>query len=94
MTEAMKEVLGLPNFRCGPIAHVFTKAGFTIAQKSEEEQAFVLHRYLGYALKHGKNWKGVAEAELQRLGAPTYNKVETPEKEIVAPPEQPKIILQ
>lgn len=92
MTPAVKEVLELLNFRTGPIAHVYQKAGFEMKHRCEEEQSFVLHRFLGFALKHKDNWKAVAEAELQRLGAPTHNKVEVPEQDIT-PANDGKLIL-
>ena len=50
------EVLGLPNFRCGPIADVYRAAGHDIQSKSEAEQAFVLFRFLHLALRHGPGW--------------------------------------
>ena len=56
MTPEIREVLGLPNFRCGPIADVFRAAGHSIEAKSEKEQAFVLFRFLHLALRHGSGW--------------------------------------
>ena len=56
MTPAICEVLGLPNFRCGPIAHAYRAAGHSIRPKSESEQAFILFRFLHLALQHGPGW--------------------------------------
>ncbi len=55
-TPAITEVLRLPNFRCSGIAHVYRRAGHPIEEKSEQEQAFVLFRFLGLALRHGPKW--------------------------------------
>lgn len=56
MTPAIREVLGLPNFRTGPIAHAYRAAGHPIRTKMEDEQAFVLFRFLRFALEHGPGW--------------------------------------
>jgi hypothetical protein len=57
MTKPISEVLGLMNFRTGPIAHAFREAGETIPERIEDEQAFVLHKFLLLALEHGENWQ-------------------------------------
>ena len=64
MTTALADVLGLPNFRTGPIAHVYRAAGADIRTKCEDEQAFVLDRFLRLALEHGEDWRTAAEADL------------------------------
>jgi hypothetical protein len=65
MTVALAEVLGLMNFRTGPIAHAYRAAGAEIRTKCEDEQAFVLDRYLRLALEHGDEWRTAAEADLK-----------------------------
>lgn len=65
MTAALADVLGLPNFRTGPIAHVYRAAGAEIRTNCEDEQAFVLDRFLRLALKRGDNWRTAAEADLK-----------------------------
>ena len=65
MTAALAEVLGLMNFRTGPIAHVYRAAGAEIRTKCEDEQAFVLDRFLRLALEHGDGWRAAAEADLK-----------------------------
>ena len=65
MTAALTEVLGLPNFRTGPIAHVYRAAGAEIRTKCEDEQAFVIDRYLRLAIVHGDEWRAAAEADLK-----------------------------
>ena len=64
-TPALFDVLGLPNFRTGPIAHVFRAAGADIRTKCEDEQAFVLDRFLRLAIKHGDAWREAAEADIK-----------------------------
>lgn len=65
MTAAIADVLGLMNFRTGPIAHVYRAAGAEIRTKCEDEQAFVLDRFLRLALEHGDDWRTAAEADLK-----------------------------
>lgn len=65
MTAVLADVLGLPNFRTGPIAHVYRAAGAEIRTKCEDEQAFVLDRFLRFALEHGEDWRTAAEADLK-----------------------------
>ena len=65
MTAALADVLGLPNFRTGPRAHVYRAAGAEIRTKCEDEQAFVLDRFLRLALEHGEDWRTAAEADLK-----------------------------
>ncbi|MGK5024622.1 hypothetical protein [Janthinobacterium sp. RB2R34] len=65
MTTALADVLSLPNFRTGPIAHVYRAAGAEIRTKCEDEQAFVLDRFLRLALEHGDDWRTAAEADLK-----------------------------
>ena len=65
MSAALADVLGLPNFRTGPIAHVYRAAGAEIRTKCEDEQAFVLDRFLRLAIEHGEDWRTAAEADLK-----------------------------
>ena len=65
MTPLLEHVLGFPNFRTGPIAHVFQKAGFAIKKKCEAEQAFVLDRMIRAVLEHGEKWAEVFESDLR-----------------------------
>jgi hypothetical protein len=64
LTQPLCEVLGMPNFQAGPIAHLFRAAGAEIPCKAEIEQAFVLHRFVPYALKAGGNWRDVAGRDI------------------------------
>lgn len=65
MTAALAELLGLMNFRTGPIAQVYRAAGAEIRTKCEDEQAFVLDRFIRLALEHGDGWRAAAEADLK-----------------------------
>ena len=65
MTPAIAEVLGMPNFVCGPFAHGFRMAGADIKRRSEDEQAFVLWRLLHLAILHGDKWREFATCRLQ-----------------------------
>lgn len=65
MTPAIAEVLGLPNFRTSPIAHLFRAGGAEIKPKCEVEQAFVLWRFLHLAILHADNWAAFADADIQ-----------------------------
>ncbi|MFN3650060.1 MAG: hypothetical protein ACK47B_10820 [Armatimonadota bacterium] len=69
LTPAIQDALGLPNFRTGPIAHLFRAAGHDIPCRFEEEQAFVLFWALELALKHGEAWRAWAGDELNALRA-------------------------
>jgi hypothetical protein len=70
MPPAVRDALGLPKFRTGPIAHVFRAAGHEIKPKCEDEQAFVLWWAMHLALKHGEDWRAHAEAELREVRSP------------------------
>lgn len=65
LTEPLREVLGMPNFQCGPLAHCYRAAGHNIARKVEDEQAFIIHRYVPLALKYGADWRKHAGNDLQ-----------------------------
>ncbi|WP_289298252.1 hypothetical protein [uncultured Reyranella sp.] len=62
------EILGMPNFRAGPIAHLFVAAGEEkIEPAAETEQAFVLHWLLGLYLEHGSDWKPIASEKIRTM---------------------------
>lgn len=65
----VREILGMPNFECGPLAHVFQASGADIKHRSEDEQAFVLHWLLGLYAKHGADWRAAAAEELDEARA-------------------------
>ena len=65
MTPAIAEVLGMPNFRTGPLAHLFRAAGADIETKCEAEQAFMLWRFLHLAILHGDKWYLHADVDIK-----------------------------
>lgn len=65
LTEDLREILGRPNFTCHFIAKALRVMGHSIAHKSEDEQAVVIHWLLGIYLKHGPDWRQRAAAELE-----------------------------
>src|SRR5262249_13820792 len=67
LTPELHQVLGIPNFRCSPIAAAFRNAGATIAPRAEAQQAFVLHWLVGLALQHGSMWRSVAADKIDEL---------------------------
>src|SRR5258708_14670611 len=64
LTPELREVLGWPNFKCGPFAHLMVAAGAEIKPKAEDEQAAVLHWLIKLVLKHGEKWNEAASADL------------------------------
>ncbi|MFT4117445.1 hypothetical protein [Bradyrhizobium sp.] len=66
ITPEIDEILGMPNFRTTPIAHLFRESGEDIPPKMEREQAFILFWLLRLALEHGADWKQHAGAEIER----------------------------
>lgn len=65
LTDDLREILGRPNFTCHFIAKALRVMGHSIAPKSEDEQAVVIHWLLGIYLKHGSDWRQRASAELE-----------------------------
>lgn len=65
LTDDLREILGRPNFTCHFIAKALRLMGLSIAPKSEDEQAVVIHWLMGHYLKHGADWRRQAEAELK-----------------------------
>ncbi|KVV12360.1 hypothetical protein WK77_05970 [Burkholderia ubonensis] len=67
MSPALRDVLGRPNFWCGPIAHEMRAAGAEIKAKTEDEQAHVLHWLVKLVLDHGDDWQKHAETDLRAI---------------------------
>ncbi|MCJ2020545.1 hypothetical protein MKK84_24480 [Methylobacterium sp. E-065] len=58
LTPKVKDVLSIMCFEAGPIARAFREAGRAeIKTRAEDEQAFVLHWLLTFALEHGAEWR-------------------------------------
>ncbi|WP_070106461.1 hypothetical protein [Burkholderia plantarii] len=69
LTEDLRHVLGFPNFRCSPYAHLMRDAGANIQRKSEDEQAHVLHWLVKLVIDHRERWADVAEEEMNAMRA-------------------------
>jgi hypothetical protein len=51
---------------CGSLARLYRDAGFEIATKAEAEQAFVIHRFIGFWMERGADWKDAAQADIEK----------------------------
>lgn len=70
LTPDLAEIMGMPNFRCAPIAHVYRDAGLAnVARKAEAEQAFVIDKLVRFAIAHGADWRKHAQEELNQVRA-------------------------
>ncbi|OJA64788.1 hypothetical protein BGV70_21130 [Burkholderia ubonensis] len=69
LTDTLRHVLGFPNFRCAPYAHLMRDSGDDIDSRSEDEQAHVLHWLVKLVLDHGDRWADVAEVDLNAMRA-------------------------
>ncbi|MCJ2051657.1 hypothetical protein [Methylobacterium sp. J-070] len=68
LTGELMEVLGMPNFQTGPMAHAFRDAGRAqIRPKCEDEQAFILHWLVTLVLEHGADWRRHAGDTLEAV---------------------------
>lgn len=68
LTDELREVFGLMNFKTGPMAHAFRDAGRAeIRNKCEEEQAIVLDWLIRLVLEHGTGWRRIADETLQEV---------------------------
>ena len=67
LTEDTKTALSYMCFDLIKVAQVYRDLGYEIPKKAEEEQAFCLHRWLGFALEHGDKWTDIANQELKDL---------------------------
>ncbi|SEG21874.1 hypothetical protein [Marinobacterium lutimaris] len=64
LNEHTKLILGMPNFKCAPIAHRLVKLGHEIPPRSEDEQAYVINWMLELYEQYGKGWSEHAERVL------------------------------
>ncbi|MGN5354358.1 hypothetical protein ACQ4P5_20360 [Ralstonia sp. L16] len=67
LSDALRHVLGFPNFKCSPFAYLMRDAGVEVKRKAEDEQATVLHWLVKLVLDHGDKWAAVAESELKEM---------------------------
>lgn len=73
LTQGLREILGIPNFQCGPMAHAYQKIGefsgddgLPLEKRAEDEQAFILHKLVGFWFEHGDGWREPAIDEIDR----------------------------
>lgn len=67
LTPALKDVLGLPNYKLHPIWMSLREVGVVINQRYEDEQAAALHFLIPIALEHGDDWQPHAADRLLKL---------------------------
>jgi hypothetical protein len=67
MTPALREVLGMMCFEFIKLVQGFRAAGYEIKTRAEDEQAFMLHWLIPFALEHGDNWRQAAGVELSKI---------------------------
>jgi hypothetical protein len=74
LTPALRDILGMMCFQLGKLAHVYhavgefvDHAGQPLNQRAEDEQAFVLHKFLLLWVQHGDGWREAASEELRRV---------------------------
>lgn len=69
LTPDIIEIFGRPNFTCIRIANVLRKAGRTIANRSEDEQAATILFLYQHYLNNKPGWREAANAELKAIVA-------------------------
>lgn len=67
LTPNLRDVLGWPNFKCAPIAHVMRAAGSDIKLRSEDEQAAVLDWLVKLDFTYGERWWEAGSEELRTM---------------------------
>ena len=67
--KALIYILGRPNFMCYGVAQSLRKLGHSIPNKTEDEQAHVIHWMLNSYLLHGEGWLGACNTEIASLNA-------------------------
>ena len=65
LTEDLKWILGRPNFACGRIARRLRAKGYECEEKSEAEQALVIHTMIKFYEDNNENWKDKFEDYLK-----------------------------
>lgn len=64
LTADLRYILGLPHTKLANTAQLLRQQGHCIGERSEDEQAAVIHWMLGHYLRRGSHWKVFAYAEL------------------------------
>jgi hypothetical protein len=65
------KILSMLCLSCGPIAHIFQRAGYPIPTHAEEEQAHVMAWCLALYKQHGTEWRKVGDEQLKELNTAT-----------------------
>ncbi|MDQ0739226.1 hypothetical protein [Pseudomonas sp. W4I3] len=64
LTADLRYILGIPHTKLANTAQLLRQKGHCIAERSEDEQAAVIHWMLGHYLRRGIHWRVFAYAEL------------------------------
>ncbi len=74
LTPELREILGFMCFHLGPVAHAYRAAGEFVGadgeplrSRAEDEQAFMLHKLVGFWVDHGPDWRSAFAADIERL---------------------------
>lgn len=65
LDDDLSDLLGRPNFMCAGMAQALRVQGFDIPNRSENEQAAVLHFLLSHYLADSKEWRRTAATVLR-----------------------------
>lgn len=72
LTPELRDILGFMCFQLGPMAHAYQAAGrfldadgCEMRKRAEDEQAFMLHRFLTHWFEHGADWRESMEVEFE-----------------------------
>lgn len=82
LTPELRDILGFMCFQLAPMAHAYQAAGrfldddgCEMSKRAEDEQAFMLHRFLTHWFEHGADWRDAMKAELNEIIAEAKAKV-------------------
>lgn len=67
LNDALRDILGRPNFMCIQPAALLRAGGAEIAHSAEAEQAAVLYWMLTKYAEHGADWRQHAHAEMDAI---------------------------
>ena len=67
LTPELSNILGLMCFQFIHPVEAYRKAGHTINRSAEDEQAFMLHRLIGFWFKYGEGWQQAALDDLKEV---------------------------
>jgi hypothetical protein len=77
LTPELRDILGFMCFQLGKMAHAYQAAGrfvgaddMKLEKRAEDEQAFMLHRFLVHWAKAGDDWRASFADELDEVIAP------------------------